>query len=96
VFPRGPSEQDGKGAVEVLQKYFQRLLSVGPEQENIVDIAKLGEEFARYGAEVLGRQGSHEKVGVGRDHASTHGCAFDLQEIVVLKGEVVRGEDKLG
>jgi len=46
--------------------------------------------------EVLGLQASHEKAGVERGHASAHGCAFDLQEIVVLKGEVVHGEDKLG
>jgi len=68
---------------------------VGPDQENIVDIAKLGEEFVRYGVEVLGLQASHEKVGIRRGHASTHVCAFDLQEIVVLKCEVVHGEDKL-
>jgi len=86
----------GKGAVEVLQKYFQRQLSVGPDQENIVDIEKPGERFEKCGVEVLGLQASHEKVGVGRGHANANGYAFDLQEIVVLKGEVVHGEDKLG
>jgi len=69
---------------------------VSPETENIVDIAKLGDGFERCGIEVLGLQAPHEKVGVGRLHASTHGCAFDLQEIVVLKDEVVHGEDQLG
>jgi len=69
---------------------------VGPDQENIVDIAKSDERFERCGVEVLGLQASHEEVGVGRGHASAHDCAFDLQEIVVLKGEVVHGELKLG
>jgi len=46
--------------------------------------------------EVLGLQASHEKVGAERGHASAHGCAFDLQEIMILKGEVVHGEGKLG
>jgi len=92
VFSReGPGELDGKGAVEVLQKCFQRLLSVGPDQENIVDIAKPDERFERCGVEVLDLQASHEKVGVGRGHASAHGCEFDLQAIVVRKGEVVHG-----
>jgi len=55
VFPReGPDELDREGAVEVLQKCFQRLLSVGPDQENIVDVAKSGERFERCGVEVLG------------------------------------------
>jgi len=95
VFPRErPGEFDGEGAVEVLQKSFQIILSVGPDQENIVDIAKPGERFERCGVEVLGLQASYEKVGVGRDLASARGCAFDLQEIVVLKS-VVHGEDKL-
>jgi len=40
MFPReGPSKFDGKGAVGILQECFQRLLSVGPDEENIVDIA---------------------------------------------------------
>jgi len=83
VFPReGPGEVDGKGAVEVLQECFQRLLSVGPDQENIVDIAKPGQSFERCGVEVLGLQAFPEKVGVGRGHASVLGCAFELQEIV--------------
>jgi len=69
---------------------------VGPDSGNIVDIAKLGEGFESYGVWVLGLQASHEKVGAGRGLASTHGCAFDLQEIVVLKVEVDHGEDKLG
>jgi len=43
---------------------------------------------------MLGLQASHEKVGVGREHMSTHGCAFDLQEIVVSKD--VHGENELG
>jgi len=97
VFLRGrPRELDGKGAVEILQKTFQRLLSVGPDQENIIDIAKPGEGFERCGVEVLGLQASLEKDGVGRGHASSHGCAFDLQEIMVLKDEAVHGENKLG
>jgi len=69
---------------------------VGPDQENIVYIANPGEGFERCELEVLGLQASHEKVGVGMDHASAYGCSFDLQEIVFLKGEIVHGEDKLG
>jgi len=45
----GPSELEGKGAVEVLQKCFLRLLSVAPDKENFVDITKLGEGFERCG-----------------------------------------------
>jgi len=69
---------------------------VSPERENIVDIAELGDGFERCRLEVLGLQAPHEKIGVGRGHSSTHGCTFDLQEIVFLKDEVVHGEDQLG
>jgi len=43
----------------------------------------------------LGLHAPHEKVGVGRGYANVHGCAFDLQETVVRKGEIVHDEDKL-
>jgi len=83
VFSReGPSELGGKGAVEVLQKCFQRFVSGSRSRTYIVDIAKLGEGFERCGVGMVDLQVSHEKDAVRRGHASTHGCAFDLQENV--------------
>jgi len=53
VFPReGPGEFDGKGAVEVLQKCLQKLLSMGPDQENSVDIEKSDDRFERSDAHI--------------------------------------------
>jgi len=69
---------------------------VCPYQGNNVDISKLAERVERYGVEVLGLQASHEKFGLGRVHARTHGCASDFLKIVVPKGKAVHGEDQLG
>jgi len=52
------------------------------------------ERFEKCGAEVLWLQVSHENLRLGRRHASAHGCVLDLQIIMVLKAEVVHGEDK--
>jgi len=73
----GSLEKDQVNLTGKLQLRFYRNVPVGPDQENMVDVAKSGEGFERCGVEVLGLQASHEKVGVGRGHESAHGCAFD-------------------
>ena len=38
---------------------------------------------------------AHEQVGIGRSHTGAHGCAFDLEEMLGIEGEIVMGKDKL-
>ena len=39
---------------------------------------------------------AHEQLGIGGGHTGAHGCAFDLEVMTGVEGEVVVGEDKLG
>ena len=38
---------------------------------------------------------AHEQIDIGRGHTGAHGCAFDLEVMMEVEGEVV-GEDELG
>ena len=77
--------------IDVLKEFKEGFLPVGPDHEYVVlepGIPKMLDGYP--GVNVFGFKFTHEGVGVRAGALAAHCAALDLDEVLIIKSEIIR------
>ena len=79
--------------VKIVDKNFKIIQTLGPDHKNIIDIAQPSVRLKRGIFQSVFFEKTKKKVGIRGSHFSTHGGAVDLEIVLIIKGEIIHGEN---
>ncbi|MEE6524495.1 hypothetical protein FKM82_024010 [Ascaphus truei] len=89
----GEFEVDGQVEhIEVLMELYEVLFARGPNQEDVIDVAKVCKGFQVTGGKKVTFQFCAEQIGILWRHSSAHSGHGCLEVCVIYKCEVVMGK----
>ena len=90
---RASELNSGMNVIEIIDEYFQTIRTFCPDHENIIDIFPPCVRLPRGVSESVSFEHTKKKVSKRRSHCSTHRSAMDLKIMLLVKREIIHGED---
>ena len=92
---RASELNSGMNVIKIIDEYFQTIRTFCPDYENIIDISPLCMRLPRDVSESVGFEHTKKKVSKRRSHFSTHSIAMDLKIMLLVKCEIIHGENHI-